>query len=162
MSEPLLTNPATKWHRQPVVAEFRVCSFSVQHVFRQMIGYKRTDPIFNSYLQVMIKDLAIKKLQILPLPCEYIFSSWHFLINNLEHFQTNSAIHCNTRNKHHLQRPTANLTYFQKITYYSGIKIFNNLPASLRILMNENAKFKIVLKQYLNTYSFYCWWIPII
>jgi hypothetical protein len=34
---------------------------------------------------------------------EYIFSLLNFIINNLEHFQTNSAIHCvNTRNKHHL------------------------------------------------------------
>jgi hypothetical protein len=79
-----------------------------------------------------------KKLQILPLPCEYIFSLLNFVINNLEHFQTNLAIHCvNTRNKHNLHRPVANLTCFQKTTYYLGIKIFNNLPASLKSLMNE-------------------------
>jgi hypothetical protein len=35
------------------------------------------------------------------------------------------------------------------------IKIFNNLPASLESLMNEKAKFKIVLEQYLNTHLFY-------
>jgi hypothetical protein len=97
-----------------------------------------------------------KKLQILPLSCEYIFSLLNFVINNLEHFQTNSAIHCvNTRNKHHLHRPTANLICFQKSTYYSGIKPFNNVPASPKSLMNEKAKFKIVLEQNLNTHSFY-------
>jgi IS1 family transposase len=70
------------------------------------------------------------------------------------YFQTNSAIHCvNTRNNHHLHRPTANLTCFQKSLYYSGIKIFNNLPASLKSLINEKAKFKIALKQYLNKHS---------
>jgi hypothetical protein len=69
---------------------------------------------------------------------------------------TNSAIHCvNTRNKHYLHRPIANLTCFQKNVYYSGIKVFNNLPASLKSLMNEKTTFKIVLKQYLNTHSFY-------
>jgi hypothetical protein len=80
----------------------------------------------------------------------------NFVIDNLENFQTNSAIHCvNTRNNHYLHRPIANLTCFQKSIYYSGINIFNNLPASLKSLMNEKAKFKIVLKQYLNAHSFY-------
>jgi IS1 family transposase len=79
-----------------------------------------------------------KTLQISMLPREYIFSLLKVIINNLEHFQTNSAIHCvNTRNKHHLHRPNADLTCFQKSTYYSGIKIFNNLPASLKSLVNE-------------------------
>jgi hypothetical protein len=83
-----------------------------------------------------------KKLQILPLPCEYIFSLLNFVINNLENFQTSSAIHnVNTRNKHHLHRPTANLTCFQKSAYYPGIKIFNNLPATLKSPINEKAKF---------------------
>jgi hypothetical protein len=40
-------------------------------------------------------------------------------------------------------------------SYYSGIKIFDNLPASLKSLMNEKAKFKTALKQYFNTHSFY-------
>jgi hypothetical protein len=66
--------------------------------------------------QTPCRDL-FKKLQILPLPCEYIFSWLNSVINNLGHFQTNSAIHCvNTRNKHHLHRPIANLICFQKST----------------------------------------------
>jgi hypothetical protein len=94
-------------------------------------------------------------IQIIPLPCEYIFSLLNFVINNLEHSQTNPAIHCvNTRNKHHLRRPPANLTCLQKSTYYSGIKVFNKLPASLKSLKNEKATFKIVPKQCLNTHSF--------
>jgi hypothetical protein len=82
--------------------------------------------------QTPCSDL-FKKLQIVPLPCKYIFSLLSFIINNLEHYQTNSAIYCvNTRNRHHLHRRTANLTCFQKSTYYSGIIIFNNLSASLK------------------------------
>jgi hypothetical protein len=97
-----------------------------------------------------------KKLQILPLPCEYIFSLLILIINDQELFQANSAMHSvNTRNKHHLHRPVTNLTCFQKSAYYSGIKIFSNLPASLRNLMKEKVKFKGALKQYLNTHSFY-------
>jgi hypothetical protein len=89
-----------------------------------------------------------KRLQVLPLPYEYIFSLLNFIINNQEHFQSNSAVHSvNTRNKNHLHRPAANLMCFQKSTYYSGIKIFNTLPSSLKSLMNDKAKFKVALKR---------------
>jgi hypothetical protein len=75
-----------------------------------------------------------------------IISLLNFIINNQEHFQTNSAVHSvNTRKEHHPHRPVANLTCFQKSTYYSGIKC----------LMNEKAKFEVALKRYLNTHSFY-------
>jgi hypothetical protein len=103
-----------------------------------MVGVKHQNPC---------KDL-FKRLQILPLPCEYIFSLINFIINTQERFQTNSAVHSvNTRNKHHLHRPIANLSCFQKSTYYVGIKIFNNLPSSLESLMNEKAQFKVALKR---------------
>lgn len=65
MSESLLTNPATKWHLQSVVAQLRVCGFSVQRVLGQMIGYKRRDPIFNGYLQAIIKDVSNFKCRML-------------------------------------------------------------------------------------------------
>jgi hypothetical protein len=56
--------------------------------------------------------------EILPVPCEYIFTLMNFVINNQEHFQTNSAIHSvNTSNKDHLHRPTANLSCFPKSAY---------------------------------------------
>jgi hypothetical protein len=88
-----------------------------------------------------------KRLQILPLPCEYIFSLINFIINNQEHFQANLAVQSvNTRNKHHLNRLTANLSCFQKSAYYASIKIVSNLPSSLKSLMNEKAQFKAVLK----------------
>jgi hypothetical protein len=48
----------------------------------------------------------------------------NFIVNNQEHFQTNSAIHnVNTRNKNQLHRPICNLSCFQKSAYYAGIKI---------------------------------------
>jgi hypothetical protein len=49
------------------------------------------------------------KLEILPLPCEYIFTLMNFVVNNQEHFQINSALHSvNTRNRGHLHEPTTN------------------------------------------------------
>jgi len=79
-----------------------------------------------------------KKLDILTVPSQYIFSLMSFFIGNQENIQTNSSVHnINTRNKHHFHRPIANLSYFQKSASYSGIRIFNILPRSIRSLKNE-------------------------
>jgi hypothetical protein len=41
-----------------------------------------------------------KRLEILTLPCEYIFLLMNFIVNNQEHFQINAVVHgVNTRNK---------------------------------------------------------------
>jgi len=45
------------------------------------------------------------------------------IVINQENFQTNSPVHnISTRNKHHLHRPNANLSCFQKGTLYDAIK----------------------------------------
>jgi hypothetical protein len=75
---------------------------------------------------------------ILTLPCEYIFSLLLFIVNNQEHFQTNSAVNSdNTRNKNQLHRPIVNLSCFHKSAYYDGINIFNSLPSSLTSLIHK-------------------------
>jgi hypothetical protein len=43
----------------------------------------------------------------------------------------------------------------QKRAYYAGIKIFNSLPPSLKIISDKKEKFKVALKGYLNTHTFY-------
>jgi hypothetical protein len=79
----------------------------------------------------------------------------NFILNNQENFQTNSSIHgIDTRNEHHLHRPNANLSCFQKSTFYAGIRIFNRLPFSLISLKNEKKNFKVVLRKYIITHSF--------
>jgi hypothetical protein len=84
-----------------------------------------------------------KRLDILVLQCEYIFSLMNFTVKNQEHFQTNSAIHSvNTRNKNQLHRPIAKLSCFQKSAYYAGIKIFNSLPSSLTRLIIKRHNLK--------------------
>jgi hypothetical protein len=88
----------------------------------------------------IIPTSVFKQLQILPVPCQYIFSLMNFIVSNEENFQTNSSIHnIKIRNKHDLHRPNANLSCFQKSTFYAGIKIFNSIPRSLTILKNEKA-----------------------
>jgi hypothetical protein len=62
----------------------------------------------------------------------------NFVTNN-EHFQTSADVHsANTSQKHYLNKPTANLSYFQKSTYYVGIRIFNNLSCDLKSLMKKH------------------------
>ena len=86
--------------------------------------------------------------------CTFLYWTSVSIIRKL--FKTNSSIHnINTRNKHHLHRPNANLSYFQKRTYYAGIKIVNSLPPSAIILKNDKAKFKTALRKYLHTHFFY-------
>ena len=61
----------------------------------------------------------------------------------------------NTRNKHHLHRPVANLSCFQRGVSYLGIRIFNSLPRSITNLKNDKTQFKEALKKFLNTHTFY-------
>ena len=97
-----------------------------------------------------------KKLEILTVPSQYIYSLMSFFIGNQEKFLTNSSVHnINTRNTHHLHRPVANLSCFQKDASYSGIRIFNSLSRSITNLKNEQTQFKEALKKFLNAYSFY-------
>jgi hypothetical protein len=46
-------------------------------------------------------------------------------------------------------------TKFQKEVYYSGIKIFNNLPHNIKDLANEIKLFLNALKRFLLSNSFY-------
>jgi hypothetical protein len=57
----------------------------------------------------------LKKLQILPLQSQYIFSLIVFVIKNKSYFTANSDIHdINTCYNHNLYLPSTNLTLVQK------------------------------------------------
>jgi hypothetical protein len=81
--------------------------------------------IKNSGGRETCRDLY-KKLQILPLPSQYIFSLLFFINKNISCFITNSEIHyINTRHNHNLHFPFTNLTLVQKGVLFSGSKIYN-------------------------------------
>jgi hypothetical protein len=81
-----------------------------------------------------------------------------FFIGNHEKFQTDLSVHSiNTRNKHHLHRPVANLSCFQKSAFYPGVRIFNNLPRSITSLKNEKTQFKVSLKNFYMHTAFTLW-----
>jgi hypothetical protein len=79
-----------------------------------------------------------------------------FIVKNEHIFTTNNQTHTvHTRFKTNLHSPIANLTKFQKGVYYSGIKIFNDLPHELKDLANDTIQFGNALKMFLLTNSFY-------
>lgn len=60
-----------------------------------------------------------------------------------------------TSNKHHLHAKNANLSYFQKSTFFADIKNFNCLPTNMTVLKNGKAKVKAAVRKCLKTHSCY-------
>ena len=50
---------------------------------------------------------------------------------------------------------TRQRNYLHLRSYYSGIKIFNGLPKAIKDISSKPKKFKIALKHFLHTHSFY-------
>jgi hypothetical protein len=79
----------------------------------------------------------LRTLEILTLPFQYELSLMNLLIHNLEYVTFSYSVHSiNTRKKVQLRRQAANFSSYQKGVYYSGIKVFNILPASVLQLMH--------------------------
>jgi hypothetical protein len=77
-------------------------------------------------------------------------------VENLEIFQRNTDIHnVNIRSKYDLHIPNANLTKYHGGVYYTGIKLFNNLPPTIKSLDHDIKVFKPALRDYLLTHSLY-------
>jgi hypothetical protein len=76
-----------------------------------------------------------------------------FVVKNLDTFISNSDIHgINTRQGHDFHFPSNKV---QKGVYYSGIKIFSNLPYGIKNPSSDVIKFKLALKRFLLAGSFY-------
>jgi hypothetical protein len=96
------------------------------------------------------------ELKILPLLSRYMFSLLLFVVNNGNYFTPNSLLYdSNTRHRNDLHLPQATLTMYQRGVYYLGIKIFNSLPRALKDISCKPGKFKIALRRFLQTHSFY-------
>ena len=97
-----------------------------------------------------------KKLKILPLPSQYIYSLMIFVVKNNELFITNANVHKNfTRSNNDLHLPIANLSVFQRGVYFTGIKVFNSLPVEIKKTSYDIRSFKNALKSFLLENSFY-------
>ena len=98
----------------------------------------------------------LKQLRILPLPSQYIFSLFSFVVTNKNLFLLNSQIHnIYTLHNDNLHLPSSGLTLIQKAVANSGCKIYNHLPSQIKNISNNAALFKSTLKKFLLHYVFY-------
>jgi hypothetical protein len=94
------------------------------------------------------RDL-LKKLQILPLLSQYIFSLLVFVNKNRSCFISNCEVHdINTCHNHNLHLPSTNLSLVQKEVLFSGSKIYNHLPLNIKMPSKDAKCFKSTLRTY--------------
>jgi hypothetical protein len=97
-----------------------------------------------------------RKLKILPLMYQYILSLMMFITKNKNQFTVNSEIHnINTRQHTNLHQPTSNLARYQQGIYYSGVRVYNNLPSHMKQMSDDPKNFELQLKKVLYLHSFY-------
>ena len=79
-----------------------------------------------------------------------------FVVKNKNFFKhTRKSINLLQDSNHDLHIPIANLILFQHGAWYSGIKIYNQLPLPLKELSNNIPKCKAALHKFLLENSFY-------
>jgi hypothetical protein len=79
-----------------------------------------------------------------------------FVVNNRNLFLDNAELYTiKTRNSYNLHPPLSHLTKYQKGVHYAGVRVFNNLPPSIKSIANETKVFKKTLKRFLLDNSFY-------
>jgi hypothetical protein len=94
-----------------------------------------------------------RELNISPLMSQYILSLLKFVSNNREQYFANFEIHnINTR---HLHLPRTHLSIYEKVVYYSGIKIYNSLPRNIKTHIDNPKTFKKAVNKFLYRNSFY-------
>ena len=79
-----------------------------------------------------LDERVSKKLDMLTVPCLYIYALMLFAVKNLNIFQTNSSVHgMNTRQHNKLHIPSVRVFSIHRGAYYSFAKIFNQLPQNI-------------------------------
>jgi len=79
-----------------------------------------------------------------------------FVVKNRDLFKLNSDIHgLNTRHDNDFHLPSAKLKLFQKGVFYLRIKTYNHLPKTIRKLSHDVKQFRLALKRFIISNSFY-------
>jgi hypothetical protein len=78
------------------------------------------------------------------------------VVNNMDLFVINFDKYTTvTKDSSNLYFPLSNLTIFQKGPQYFGVKVYNNLPGSIKQLSSDKNQFRKALLQFLYLHSFY-------
>jgi hypothetical protein len=97
-----------------------------------------------------------KKLKILTLSCEYILSLMIFTVKTKNCFHLILLYTLSTqRIKICFKRQLPASLVSRRVHIMLGIKIFNSLPSNITALIDKQAQFKVALKRYFITHSFY-------
>jgi hypothetical protein len=97
-----------------------------------------------------------RQLGMLPFKSQYIYSVLLFVLKNRKLFITNHNAHnLQIRQSNNLYLPTYILTLYQKGVYFTGIKLFHNLPLEVKEIVQIPKQFKISLRRYLITHCFH-------
>jgi hypothetical protein len=105
--------------------------------------------IVNSSSRPSCREL-FKELHILTLHSQYVFSLLMFVIKNRYLLKSNSDVHnLSTWYNSDLHLPAASLTIFQTGDFYSGIKMYNHFPQTLKELSYDVRWFRLALKRIL-------------
>jgi hypothetical protein len=121
-------------------------------IFRIQKGTIRV--VTNSGLRDSCWEL-FKKLQILPLYSQYIYSLLMFVVKNRDSYNLNSDIHNIGLRLNDFHLPSAQSKLFQKGVFYSGIKTCSHLLLTIKELSYDVKRFKWVLKRLIKSNSFY-------
>jgi hypothetical protein len=89
-------------------------------------------------------------LDILTVPCLYIYVLMLFVVKNPKTYPTNTSVHGrNTRQQNKLHVPSVRSSTIQRGVYYSSVEIFNHLPQNISKLHNNIHIFKTMLRNHL-------------
>jgi hypothetical protein len=92
-----------------------------------------------------------KKIQIFPLPSQYILTLLLFVVQNRNQFKAYLEVcDINARQHFDLHQPLSSLG-----VYYNGIKVFNRLPSYIKDKSDDYRDFKLTLKHFLCKNPFY-------
>lgn len=98
---------------------------------------------------------VFKKRKILTMPCVYLYKTLSYIYVNRSRFITQEAIHSyNTRHNSDICVSQHAHSYYKKSPIFSGISLFNKLPANIKKSSNF-CQFKVQLKAFLTQHAFY-------
>ena len=87
---------------------------------------------------------------------QYILSLLLFVVKNKNQFIASLEIHnVDTRQHTNFHQPTSNLTKYQKGIYYSGVRVYNNLPPHIKDISDDPKNFEFHLKRSLYQHFVY-------
>jgi hypothetical protein len=99
---------------------------------------------------------GFKKLDILTVPCSYVYAFMLFVVKNPNIYQTNSSVHGrNTKQQNKLHVPSVRSSSIQRDVFYSSVKIFNQLLKNISELHNNIHIFKTLIRNSLVKNAFY-------